>query len=88
MTEKPKSYFGRIIAINLAIVVLLHTGRQFLAPSQSVFPLLFGLVFFNFMFMIYFSSNDQGDNAFACLLAVFVIGLIGFSDCATHSLGG
>ncbi|SHJ27569.1 hypothetical protein SAMN02745146_2718 [Hymenobacter daecheongensis DSM 21074] len=80
--KKPDSYFGRILALNLAVVVLLHVGRQQLAPDVHIFGALFGVVLINLVMLIFFIERDESENKLACLVSAFVILLVGFSDCA------
>ncbi|MBC6609351.1 hypothetical protein H8B15_00340 [Hymenobacter sp. BT507] len=83
--EKPKSLFGRILLLNLGMVLLLHVGREILAPQEGVFPLLFCLAFVDFMGALFFMvQGKQGSNVAACLLATLLVFIIGFSDCASH----
>ncbi|RYU77207.1 hypothetical protein [Hymenobacter persicinus] len=79
---KPRSYFGRIVGANLAVVLLLHSARTLLPPDSGIFLILFALAFINAVMGMLFSSQGQSDNGFACLVSAFVIFLVGVSNCA------
>jgi len=83
--EKPKNYFGRIVLLNLGIVLLLHLGREVVAPQEGVFPLLFFLAFANFIAALFFLiQGKQGSKVAACMLSALLVFIVGFSDCASH----
>lgn len=83
-TPKPKSYFGRVLLLNLGLVVLLHVGRELLEPTSGIYGALFALVFVDFVMALLCRATRRDETALACLLAALLVGMAGFSDCATH----
>lgn len=83
-TPKPKSYFGRILLLNLGLVVLLHAGRELLEPGSGIYGALFALVFVDFVLALILMVAGQSKTALSCLLAALLVGMAGFSDCASH----
>lgn len=82
---KPKSSFGRILLLNFGVVLLLHVGRELVAPQEGIFPLLFCLTFADFMAALFFLiQGKQGRKVAACTLSALLVFIVGFSDCASH----
>ena len=81
---QPKSYFGRVMLLNLGLVVALHVGRELLDDSSSIYGALYLLSFLNFAIAMVAFATSQGSVGRACLLSALLIGIAGFSDCATH----
>ncbi|RSK43931.1 hypothetical protein [Hymenobacter rigui] len=89
-TPAPKHYIGRILLINLALVLVLHIGRQLLTGGyEGIFMLLFVLAYLNVMGCIGCLVSGRGKTSIGFLLAALLVFVIGFGDCATHlRLGG
>jgi len=86
MTEpaKPKSYFGRVLLVNLGIVLLLHLGRTLLAPESGIYGALFFLAFIDFASFLIAVISRRGETGLAFFLAMLLVFLVGFSDYGTH----
>ncbi|WP_185283221.1 hypothetical protein [Hymenobacter sp. NBH84] len=83
--EKPKSPVGRILLLNLGLVLLLHVGREMLAPQEGVFPLLFCLAFVDFLGALFIiTQGGSGRKVATFLIAALLVFIVGFSDCASH----
>lgn len=89
-TPAPKRYIGRILLLNLGVVLALHIGRQLLTGGyDSIFMLLFVLAYLNVLFFIGCLVSGRGRTGIGFLLAALLVFVIGFGDCATHlRLGG
>jgi hypothetical protein len=81
---QPKSYFGRVILLNLGLVVALHVGRELLDERSGIYGMLYLLSFLNFALALFGFATSRGSIGRACLLSTLLIGIAGFSDCATH----
>ena len=84
--QPPKqSRVGRILLVNLGIIVVLHLGRQLLDSSAGIFVVLFIMAIVNFvLFLLALFDADSRKNSVGFLLAALLVFLIGFGDCATH----
>jgi apolipoprotein N-acyltransferase len=78
------SRIGRILLVNLGIMVVLHIGRQLLDSSEGIFVLLFIMAFINGLLFLLALFDSNKKNSLGFLLAAVLIFLIGFGDCATH----
>lgn len=81
---QPKRYFGRIMLLNLGLVVMLHVGRELLDARSGIYGALYLLSFINFSIALFAFATGRGSTGRACLLSTLLIGIAGFSDCATH----
>ena len=81
---QPKSYFGRVILLNLGLVVVLHVGRELLDERSGIYGALYLLGFLNFAIALVAFVTRRGSVGRACLLSALLIGIAGFSDCVTH----
>ncbi|GGF21456.1 hypothetical protein GCM10011383_36390 [Hymenobacter cavernae] len=81
---KPKSHFGRVLLINLGLVLLLHLGRTLLAPESGIYGALFFLAIVDFMLFLIALISRRGETGLALLLSTLLVFMIGFSDCGTH----
>ena len=81
----PKHYIGRILLINLGVVLVLHIGRQLLTGGdEGIFVLLFAMSFLNILLFIGCLFSGRGKTSIGFLLAALLVFVIGFGDCATH----
>lgn len=84
-TPAPKHYIGRILLINLGVVLLLHIGRQLLTGGdEGIFILLFAMAFVNVLLFFGCLFSGRGKTSIGFLLAALLVFVIGFGDCATH----
>ncbi|WP_426491704.1 hypothetical protein [Hymenobacter sp. 102] len=84
-TPAPRHYIGRVLLINLGIVLALHPGRQlFTGGDEGIFMLLFVLAYLNGLFFIGCLVSGRSKTGIGFLLAALLVFVIGFGDCATH----
>jgi len=81
----PKHYIGRILLINLGVVLVLHIGRQLLTGGdEGIFVLLFAMAFVNGVLFLGCLVSGRGKTSIGFLLAALLVFMMGFGDCATH----
>ena len=83
-TPPSPNRIGRILLINLSIIVAQHIGRQLLDSRAGIYPFLFLLVLANFLLFLVTFFDGHRKLSLGFLLSALLVFLIGFSDCATH----
>jgi hypothetical protein len=86
---KPKSYFGRIVLVNLGVMVVVHVGRLLVDSDSTILGFLVLLFGFNLAIGLLLIVIGERENGLACWLSAMLIGIAGVSECGTHlNLGG
>ncbi|MCI1186340.1 hypothetical protein MON38_02835 [Hymenobacter sp. DH14] len=86
---KPKSHFGKIVLVNLGVVVAVHVGRQLIDSDSTILGFLLVLWLLNAVVGLLLLVTGERGNGLACWLSAMLIGIAGVSECGTHlHLGG
>ncbi|GAB3835432.1 hypothetical protein [Hymenobacter jeollabukensis] len=81
---QPPGHLGRVLLAHLALVLVLHLGRQWLDDDAGIFFILFGLAFLDGLAFLVLITTGRARLGLSFVLSGLLMFVIGFGDCATH----